>query len=101
MKVIDSTVAFPKSVGNSCVEVLNVAVSPGLTGAIPDAQLAPAFQLSVSGAGNQTALTASAGVDAATARNNPTRSARTVALFLPGSLGRRVETLISFVFIAG
>src|SRR5207237_570015 len=76
-KVIDSTVAFDDSVSEVCVEVLNVAVSPGLTGALGDVdQLVPVFQSPEPGLSSQTASTASTRADVATNSDSATRSAR-------------------------
>src|SRR5262245_43542619 len=73
LKVIDSTVAFLKTVREVVVEVLNVAVSPGLTGAIGDVdQLAPAFQTPMMGLSSQTAFTASTDVGVAAINNSAT-----------------------------
>src|SRR5262245_50339638 len=49
LKVIESTVALAESVSEVCLEVLNVAVSPGLTGALGD-QLVAVFQSPETGA---------------------------------------------------
>src|SRR5271157_1299166 len=87
LKVIDSTVAFPVRNSEVTVEVLNVAVSPGLTGALGDVdQLVPKFQSPSSGLGTQTASTASTGVDIATNSNSATRGARIEVAIRPGSL---------------
>ena len=59
LKVMESMVTLAERVGEVCVEVPKVAVSPALTGAIPPDQLAPVFQLSEAGAFSQLASTAS------------------------------------------
>ena len=99
-KVIDSTVAFDDSVSEVCVEVLKVAVSPGLTGAIGDVdQLLPVFQTPEPGLGSQTASTASAWGDVARNSDTATRSARIEVARMPGRfLFRRVENLTRCVF---
>ena len=75
-KVIDSTVTLPESVNEVCVEVLNVAVSPGFTGALGDVdQLVPVFQSPEPGSDSQTASRASDGADAATNSASAMRSA--------------------------
>src|SRR6516164_7974892 len=72
LKVIDSTVAISESVSEVVIEVLNVAVSPGLTGALGGDQFVPVFQSAEPGLGSQTASTASAGIDVATNTNSAT-----------------------------
>jgi hypothetical protein len=68
-KVMESMVTDALIVGEVCVEVLKVAVSPGLSGAIPPDQFVPEFQLPESGLVSQTASTAKAGVGATERRS--------------------------------
>jgi hypothetical protein len=99
LKVIDSTVALPERISEVTAEVLNVAVSPRLTGAIGDVdQLVPAFQKPEPGLGSQTASTASTGVDVATNIDSATTSAPTASM-QESLLGGWVVTLIGCVFI--
>jgi len=99
-KVIDSTVA-DDTVSEVCVEVSNVAVSPGLTGALGDVdQLVPVFQSPEPGLGSHTASTASTGLDVATNSASATRNARMEAARTPGSLlALWVVNLICCVFM--
>ena len=61
MKVMDSIVTSAERVGNVAPEVLKVAVSPGLTGAIVGDQFAPVFQFELKFP-TQVESTASAGL---------------------------------------
>jgi len=67
--------------------VLNVAVSPALTGATGAVdQLVPVFQSPEPGLGNQTASTANTGLDVTTTSASTTNSARIEVARMPGSL---------------
>src|SRR5947199_5880155 len=76
LNVMESMVTSPERNSEVTLEELNVAVSPGLTGAIAGVQLPPVFQLPDNGQQFQTASTASAG--AAMVTNNR-RDPRAVA----------------------
>jgi hypothetical protein len=60
MKVMEEMVMSVERVGEVCVEVPKVAVSPALTGATPPDQFVPEFQSAEAGAFSQVASTASA-----------------------------------------
>ena len=55
LNVMESIVTLAESVGDVFVEVLKVAVSPGLTAAIPPDQFVPVFQSAEAGALSQVA----------------------------------------------
>ena len=83
-KVIDSTVTPPDRSSKVWVEVLKVALSPGLTGALGDVdQLAPAFQSPDPGSDNQTASRARTGVHVAIYGGSAMKSARTEVTAMP------------------
>jgi hypothetical protein len=77
--------------------VLNVAVSPGLTGALGDVdQLVPVFQSLESGLSSQTPSTANTGTEVGTNSDSATRNARIEAARPPGRfLTGRVVVLMS------
>jgi hypothetical protein len=99
-KVIDSMVMLLESISEVCVEVLNVAVSPGLTGALGGAQLVPMFHTSESGLNSQTASTASTGVAVVTNSRSATMSAGIGVARMTGSfLAGWIFVLVCRVFI--
>ena len=101
LNVIDWTVVGAVSVSEVTVEVLNAAVSPGLTGAAGEVdQFVPVFQSPSPGVGSQTASTASTGVDVAMNSVSATRGARTEAVSMRlGSLLGWTAVLVGSVFI--
>jgi hypothetical protein len=74
LKVMDSIVTSAERVGDVAAEVLKVAVSPGLTGAMLGDQLVPEFQLAEIGTLSQLASMASAEVGPAV-NNSETNNA--------------------------
>jgi hypothetical protein len=100
LKVIDSTVALSESDSKVRAEVLNVAVSPGLTGALGDVdQLVPVFHASEPGLGSQTASRASIEIGAATNSDGTTMHKCIKTVRMPGSfLEGRVVIFVCFAF---
>ncbi len=76
LNVMESMVTSPERDSEVIVEVLNVAVSPAMTGGIAGVQLPPVFQSPDNGQQFQTASTASAGAAMAT---NSRKAPRAVA----------------------
>ena len=89
LKVMESMVTLAERVGEVCVEVPKVAVSPALTGANPGGtlnQLPPVFQVAEAGALSQVASTASE--EEGRRKKEEVRSKKKTRSFLPDNIER-------------
>ena len=86
MKVMEEMVMSVERVGEVCVEVPKVAVSPALTGATPPDQFVPEFQSAEAGASSQVASTASA--EKGRKKKEEVRSKQETRSLLPDNIER-------------